>query len=142
MDTDRPMISGEALDQLLLKLGRPPAQVVMSVDDFRAASMRMQCFDAWCYPEKCEGMYAGLVAWADVTRDPVIFMAWEWIQVHGNAVGMHDPTALVSNVNLVDSGGRKVERFKLQTVTVSTAHAWEWWTTVNPSRLSLSTTAK
>lgn len=110
----------------------------MSVDDFRAASTRMQCFDAWCYAEKCEGKHAGLVAWADTTRTPVIYLAWEWIQVHENAVGMHDPTALASNVTLVDSVGQAVTRFKLQTVTMSTAHGWEWWSTVDPSRLCMN----
>lgn len=134
-DTGRLMISGDALEGLLQKLGGPPRLVVLTVDEFRAAVPRMSCFAVSCYPDLYEGQHFGMAAWADIERDPILYIAWEWVEVYSNAVGMRDPTAVSTNMTLIDHLGRQVSRIKRQIELTSAVHGWGWWSEVDPARL-------
>jgi hypothetical protein len=105
------------------------------VDDFRAALPRMSCVEVSGYLSLDEGQRFGLVAWADVESAPAIYLAWEWCEIYGNAVGMRDPTAVSTNVQLVDHLGRQIGRVKFQIELASAVHSWEWWTKVDPAHL-------
>ena len=129
------MINGEAMGRLLQMLGAPPRRVELRVEEFHAAQPAMSCVAVCCYAEPCEGLQAGLAAWADVKRDPVIYLAWEWVELRDDAVGMWDPQDVATNVALIDSAGKDIGRVKRETEMVLAAHGWNWWTEVVPSRI-------
>jgi hypothetical protein len=129
------MTSDDALRTLHRTLGGTPSNVILSVEDFRAAVKRMSCFAVWRYRDLIDGRRVGLVAWADTDREPLLYIAWEWVQVNGEVVGMRDANALATNVTLVDTGRHQVGMTRRQIEFAAAAHSLDWWTRVAPAWL-------
>ena len=112
----------------LLRVAASSNPVVMRLAAFQEVAPKLRYSKVWSHSVAVTGARkSGVVAWADESHAPPLYVAWEWASLDNIPVCLVNPMEFETNIVLVDDGGHQFgTAFRVSKFNWA-IYSWQWW---------------